>query len=149
MSLGVFLGLLILCCGYAALGGGAPERWSAGLQTVAFALGLPVHRALDAVGYRSAIAGTAAIDVALLVALSLLAWRSTRYWTVWIAGWQFAAVIAHFAKLLDPGMHNVGYAIQAQVWAYPMLLATAVGAWRHRARCRAGDIDPAWKPLPS
>ena len=149
MSLPIFLIWLILCCGYALLRGGAPERAGAGLLVLAFALGLPVHWAFDAAGYRSAIAGTAAIDVALLAALVILAQRSTRFWPLWVAGWQLAAIIAHLAKLLDPGMLAVGYAIQAQIWAYPMVLATAIGAWRHRARLAAGDADPPWKIAPA
>lgn len=149
MSLILFLVLLVCCCGYSLIRGGAPERIGAGLQVGAFALNLPVHFLLDASGYRSAIVGTAAIDVLLLVALIVLAWRSTRFWPLWVAGWQLAAIVAHLAKGLDPGMLPAGYAIQAQIWAYPMLLATAAGTFRHRRRVAAGDPDPAWKPMPA
>ncbi len=148
MSLPFFLCLMAMCCGYALWRGGAPERWAAALQITAFALGVPVHFALDAVGYRSAIVGTATIDVLLLIALTWLAWRSTRFWPLWIAGWQLAAIVAHFAKVLDPDMLAAGYAIQAQIWAYPMLLLTAIGAVRHRRRVCAGLSDPSWKAAP-
>lgn len=140
---------MVLCCGYAAARGGAPERAAAMLQVGAFALNLPVHFMLDGVGYRSAIIGTATIDLTLLAALIILAWRSTRFWPLWVAGWQLAAIVAHLAKLLDPAMIPAGYAIQAQIWAYPMLAATAAGAWRHRSRRAAGDADPPWKPMPA
>ncbi|WP_295560577.1 hypothetical protein [uncultured Sphingomonas sp.] len=147
MSLPVFLILLILTCGYAGVRGGGPERWAASLLVAAYALGLPVHLALRGAGYDTALLGGAAIDVVLLVALIWLAHRSTRYWPLWLAGWQFAAVVAHLAKMLDPTMQATGYAVQAQVWGYPMVIALAIGAWRHCRRRRAGDADPDWKSL--
>ena len=67
------------------------------------------------------------------------------------AGHPFAAtggrILAHLAKLLDPAMQATGYAIQLQIWAYPMLLATAAGAWRYQTRRSAGLIEPDWKTL--
>lgn len=146
MSIPLFLAWMALCCGYAGWRGGAPERIGAGLQVGAFALTVFVHRAFDAAGFRSANVATAAIDVLLLAALVTLAWRSTRYWPLWIAGWQLAAIVAHLAKTIDPAMLASGYAIQAQIWAYPMLAATAAGAWRHHLRLRDGRDDPSWKP---
>ena len=148
MSVSVFIALLALCCGYALWRGGAPERVAAALQIGAFVLTLAAHRLFEG-GFRSVDIGTAAIDLALLTALVVLAWRSTRFWPLWVGGWQLAAIIAHLAKMLDPNMMATGYAIQAQIWAYPMLLATAAGAWRHQVRRRAGDADPAWKPVPA
>lgn len=140
---------MALCLGYALVRGGAPERVGALMQVAAFVLTIALHRTLDAVGFRAPNLATAVVDVALLVALVCLAVRSTRFWPLWLAGWQLAANIAHLAKLLDPGMQATGYAVQAQIWAYPMILATAAGAWRYRARCRAGVVEPAWKPLPA
>ncbi len=145
MSFLLFLGWLILCCSYALVRGGAPERVAAGLMVAAFVAGIPTHLVLRAAGYRSADLATAAIDVALLGAIVVLAWRSTRYWPLWMAAWQLAAVVAHAAKLLDPSMQATGYAIQAQIWAYPMVAAAAIGTWRHRRRREAGYPDPAWK----
>jgi hypothetical protein len=149
VSILLFLILMALCCGYALARGGAPERYAAGLQIGAFVLTLLVHRLFEGQAFQVISLGTAAIDVVLLLALIVLAWRSTRFWPLWIAGWQLAAIVAHLAKLLDPAMLPAGYAIQAQIWAYPMLVATAAGAWRHRARRAAGDADPPWKPLPA
>ena len=147
MSIPLFLVLMTLCCGYALLRGGAPERVAAGLQIGAFAFTISVHRLFEGAAFLVTSVGTAAIDAMLLVALITLAWRSTRFWPLWIAGWQLAAIVAHLAKLVDPAMMPAGYAIQAQIWAYPMLLATTAGAWRHHSRVVAGDIDPPWKPM--
>ncbi|MBB4153120.1 hypothetical protein GGQ80_001008 [Sphingomonas jinjuensis] len=143
MSFPLFLVLLASCCGYALLRGGAPERWSAALQLAAFAAGMPLH--LAKADYRSIEFAGALIDGALFLALFVLAWRSTRFWPLYVAAWQLTTILVHLGKGLDPGMYPAGYAIQAQFWAYPMLLATAVGAWRHQRRLQTGVVDPAWK----
>ncbi len=149
MTLLPFIVLLLGCCGYALVRGGPPERVGAALQLGAFVIDDAVHRLIDGLGYSSMAVGSTIVDLALLIALTLLAWRSTRFWPLWIAGWQAAAIAAHMSKLVDPGMIPAGYAIQAQIWAYPMLIATAVGTWRHRRRVAAGDPDPAWKTMPA
>lgn len=146
MNLLLFVALLSSCCGYALWRGGAPERIGAGLQIAAFATGFPVRLLVDQQGYARLAAGMMAVDWMLFAALVVLAWRSTRFWPLWIAAWQAAALTGHLAKFIDPGMLPTGYAVQAQAWAYPMLLATAAGAWRHRRRVLAGRADPAWKP---
>lgn len=143
MSFPLFLLLLATCCGYAFVRGGAPERWSAGLQLAAFAAGMPLH--LVKADYASIEIAGALIDGGLFVAMFVLAWRSTRFWPLYVAAWQGATILVHLGRAIDPGMLPAGYAIQAQIWAYPMLLATAAGAWRHRQRRRAGLDDPPWK----
>ena len=149
MSISFFLTLMVICCGYAFLRGGAPERIAAGLQVAAYAATLAMRRLIDLTDFRAVGFGSAAVDGVLLVALFVVAWRSTRYWPLWITGWQSAAMVAHLAKLIDPTMRSSGYALQAQVWAYPMLIATAIAAWRHQARLAAGDPDPSWKVFPA
>jgi hypothetical protein len=144
-----FLLWLTLGCGYALTRGGPPERVAAGLMVAAFAAGIPVHMAFGAAGYRSAALSAVAIDVLLLGALIVLAWRSTRFWPLWMAACQLAAVLSHVVKLVDPAMQATGYAIQAQIWAYPMVPLAAIGAWRFQRRLRAGVIEPAWKPTPA
>lgn len=145
MTLFPFLVLLIGCCGYALWQGGSPERVGAGLQLGAFVIDDAIHRFIDGIGYTSMALGSFVVDMVLLASLMVLAWRSTRFWPLWLAGWQAAAIMGHLSKLVDPGMLPTGYAVQAQIWAYPMLLATAVGTLRHRRRVLAGDPDPAWK----
>lgn len=147
MSLYFFLGLLALCSAYALARGGAPERASALLQLGAFAADEAVHRLVDGSAYTALATGSFLVDLTLLLALLVLAARCTRHWPLWVAGWQLAAIVAHMAKLLDPDMLATGYAIQLQIWAYPMLLATMVGTWRYRTRRAAGLIEPDWKTL--
>lgn len=145
MSLFLFLAVLGLSCLYALARGGAPERIAGGLYLAAFAVDELVHRTIDGSSYTTVEMGSFLLDLVLLLALILLAWRSTRHWTQWVAGWQLAAVVAHLAKLIDPTMHATGYAFQAQVWSYPIVITTAIGAWRYRDRLAAGIIEADWK----
>ncbi len=147
MSLILFVLLLLATCAYALARGGAPERIAGALLIGAFGVDEVVHRLVDGSSYTTVETGSTIVDVALLAALIVLAHRSTRYWPLWLSGWQLAAVIAHMAKALDPTMQATGYAIQAQVWGYPMVIALAAGAWRHRRRRQSGDPDPAWKSM--
>ncbi|WP_394662278.1 hypothetical protein [uncultured Sphingomonas sp.] len=147
MSLFLFLTVLFATGAYALARGGPPERASALLQLSAFAADELVHRLVDGSAYRALALGSMLVDLVLLLALVGLASRSTRHWPLWVAGWQLAAIVAHLAKLLDPTMQATGYAIQLQIWAYPMLLATAAGTWRYRTRRAAGLIEPDWKTL--
>lgn len=147
MSLFLFLAVLFLCSAYALARGGPPERASALLQLGAFATDEAVHRLVDGRSYTALAAGSALVDLSLLLALIVLASRCTRHWPLWVAGFQLAAIVAHLAKLIDPDMQATGYAVQLQIWAYPMLLATAAGAWRYQTRRAAGVIEPDWKTL--
>lgn len=145
MNLHLFVFLLFICCGYAMLRGGPPEKAAGILQFAAYAIGLPVHLTARKLGYVTLEMSTFGIDLALLLALAVLAHKSTRFWPLWLAAWQFATVLAHLAKLMNPEILPAGYAIQAELWAYPMLCMTVAGTVRHRLRLAAGNPDPAWK----
>ena len=141
----LFLALLVICCSYALLRGGACERLTAGLYLLAYAVGFLLPR-LDTPGAATTVAaGFYSLDAALLVALTAVAVNASRFWPLYLAGFQGAAVIAHTAKLLDPSMMGFGCALQIRGWAYPMLIVLAVGTWRHRERLRRAGSDPSWK----
>lgn len=147
MSALLFLVLLVGCCGYAFWRGGAPERIAAGLQATAFAVGITVHRLTETGRYATVLPGTMIVDLVLLAALATLAHRSTRFWPLWLGGFQFAAVVAHVTKAIDPGMLPLGYAFQTALWGYVMLLGMAIGTLRHQRRLAAGDPDTPWKSM--
>ena len=138
----LFASMLLLCGAYAALWGGACERWAAGLQVAAFGLGLPWWRLLFVPAYL--VAPFFAIDILLLLALAALAMRARRFWPIWVAGFQAAAVLVHLAKAIAPAMVPQGYSILIQFWGYPMILLTTAGTCWHRRRCRRGTDRP-WR----
>jgi hypothetical protein len=47
-------------------------------------------------------------------------------------------------KLYDVHMIRVTYAVMMAIWSYPMVLALALGTWRHRCRLKADGHDRAW-----
>lgn len=148
----VYYALLLLCAIYVLARGGMPER--AGLAIIAAGsllssalIAAPAHR------YSSFQSGVLWIDVAVAIALVALALRANRFWTLWVAALQVAAIGAHLLALADPGIARIGYSAVMSLWAYPMLLLVAVGAYR-RERSSAPALDrgnspPRWAAVPS
>jgi hypothetical protein len=126
--------LLAVSCGYALAKGGVTER----LTSVALLLAA----ALTLVCYRASTRPWAVIDWSMLaidgilwVALLGIALRSDRYWPLWMAAFQSAAVICHFTRII-PHLFGMAYAVSLQIWCYFMLPLLAVGTARHRMRDR-------------
>ena len=135
--------LLLLCCGYALLRGGAPERIGACIFLVATALTYasvsgPASR------YSSVEVGILVVDVATLVGLLALALRAERYWPLWVAGFQLIGTAGHVVRVVDPSVIRWGYAFALAFWSYPMLLILVLGTWRHQQRLAQNGVDKSW-----
>lgn len=115
------------------------------LQAAAFTGGLALPRLQPLYSHTSVSWGFFAIDVALLVGLTIVAIAARRFWPIWVAGLQAATVFAHIAKALNPDMLPIGYSFQIRFWGYAMLLLTAIGTWRHVRRKRLAGHDVSWK----
>src|SRR5688572_24555676 len=105
----IFLAILVLCLGYAALRGGAPERIGAAIFTMAYILS--TIAASGPTRYEWVEVGVFAVDVAVLLALLALALRANRFWTLWVAALQIIGTAGHAVKLADPELMRSGYAI--------------------------------------
>jgi len=139
----LFDALLIGCCGYALARGGPPERIVGGSLLAAYAGTVASYSDLAERFYRLEI-NIFAVDVTLLLVLVAVALRADRGWPLLLAGLQLDSVGAHLLKLLDVAMIRVTYALMIAIWSYPMLIALAVGTWRHRRRLAAQGYDRAW-----
>lgn len=141
-----FAAAFLACLLFVFSAGGKPERFAITAQLIALLLSLTAisFRAIPAKGLPI---GLALVDFALALALGLLALRANRIWPIVLAGMQVATVFAHLAKLLSFPMPAAGYVIFVQLWAWPMLILTAVGTYRHRSRTRNFGEEPDWKPL--
>ena len=138
--------LLLVCCGYALLRGGAPERIGAAIYAVGTGLTV-LARGEAAIRYGSVEVGALIVDVAALIAFLVLALRARRLWPLWMTAFQAISSAGHIAKLADPEMIRWAYAFLLGIWSYPMLLLLAIGTYNHRQRLKRFGSDPAWSLL--
>ena len=139
----MFDALLVACCGYAFLRGGAPERIAGGSFIVAYLTTLASYSASTVRFYRVEQA-VLATDFILLLVLVGLALRADRGWPMVVAGLQLDTVGAHLVRGMDLQVIRVAYALMLAIWSYPMLLVLAVGTFRHQRRLKEQGYDLAW-----
>jgi hypothetical protein len=115
--------------------GGATERSVA----AAFIIAAAASMVISAFGthWRGPNWGVIVIDAAFLVALVVLACRSTRYWPIWAAASQLSGFLAHMPAIFLPSMPMKLYVATQPLWAFPLLLSLAIGSWRTARRRRS------------
>src|SRR4051812_49654193 len=139
----VYLVLLIACCVYASLRGGAPERIAAAIIAVGSVLTYAVMPTA-ATSYNDVRLDAFLIDLACLVGFLILALRAERYWPLWVTALQIIEIAGHGVKLADPDVIRRAFAFALAFWSYPMLLLIAIGTWRHQGRLARFGTDPSW-----
>jgi len=139
----VFYLLLLVCCGYALLRGGAPERIGAAIYAIGTALTVLTYRAW-AQRFGAVEVGIMALDLATTVALLVLALRARRWWPLWVTALQAVSTVGHLAKLADPQMIRWAYAFLLGIWSYPILAIIAFGTFNHQRRLKRFGSDPSW-----
>lgn len=144
----VFYAILALCCLFAWLRGGCPEKAGAAIFTIAALLSTaaasaPVER------FGSLEAGVFAVDCAMLLALVALALRAERFWPLWVTALHLIGTAAHAIKLADPSVIRLGYAIALAFWSYPMLALLVLGTWQHQKRLTRFGVDRSWSSFSS
>lgn len=78
------------------------------------------------------------VDVAVLLAFTAIALRSSRFWPLWVAGLQLTATSVHLLKLIEPDLMRFVFGAALAFWSYPILLLIAVGALR-------ADLIDRWR----
>ncbi|HEY0043539.1 MAG TPA: hypothetical protein VGB62_03210 [Allosphingosinicella sp.] len=139
----VFFAMLALCCGYAWFKGGAPERAGAAIFALAALLSTAMVSGRPA-RFGSVELGVFAVDVAMLLALLVLALRAERFWPLWVTALQVIGTAGHTVKLADPRVFPLAYAIVLALWSYPMLILLAFGTWNHQRRLTRSGADKSW-----
>ena len=139
----VFTALMLLCCAYAFIGGGAPERIGAAIFLIGSVL---TYVALETspIHYRGVEIGVFIIDFASFLAFVLLALRANRYWPLWVSALVGLGLVGHLAMLLHPRVIPWAYAVVLSIWSYPILLLIAAGTYAHRRRLIGNGADPSW-----
>lgn len=140
----IFAIFLLMSCAFAFWKGGAPERIAAATLFVGAQISLAVvhfhQRQFIHEEY-----GLLATDVLILVVLGTLAFRSTRWWPLFLAGFQLDGVLVHLIHFAAPHAIPIAYLDATALWSYPMVLMLFAGTWRHRGRLRRWGEDQPWK----
>lgn len=120
---------LILVLGYCWFAGAALDRIGVAAALAALVLTFLANSTL---GFAQSGPVVLVIDCALLAAITAIALRSPRYWPVWFAGFQLAAVMFGLASLLWPAEDAVIYQTLGGFFGIPALLAMALGLFLDR-----------------
>ena len=125
--------IVMFSCGGALWLGRDNERWTA----IALLASGALSAMLQTSQFFEPESGILIVDVVLLGYLVWLAMRSDRFWPLYAAGFQVVGTTIHLARFADPNVLHSAYAFAQVFWAYPVLLALAVGTWleaRYRTR---------------
>jgi len=136
--------ILLICCSYAYIRGGGPERAGASIFLVATILTAVVLPSVN-IRYRGVEIGLLLVDVAMLLAFLAVAVRAERFWPLWMTAMQGVEVMSHIAIKLSPDIVPWAYWNAVVLWSYPMMLVLVLGIHRHRRRVAELGADPSWK----
>lgn len=136
----VYVSLVVICCGYAAIRGGGDGRWAAAIMLSGIILSVAAAHVDHS--YSRTATWIFGIDLAVLAALFVLAVRSRRYWPVWMTAFHGVSVATHIATIIDPAFLPKAYQAMVSFWALPMLLVMLLGVMTdRRAGLIGGDRD--------
>lgn len=142
MLVATYLVLLVCCCAFAAIRGGAPERWGVAILLGAIAISAVMPRA-GGLRFGEIEVGFMVGDAAMLIAIAVLAMRAQRYWPMYMAAILIDTLITHLL-MLSPRLMPFSYSVMLAGWNMinPPILAAA--AWRHQRRIVRFGADPPW-----
>jgi hypothetical protein len=139
----VFTALMLACCGYAFIEGGAPERIGAAIFLIGSVLTY-VSLETSPIRFRGVEVGVFIIDFVSFVAFVLLAIRANRFWPIWVSALVGLGLVGHLAMLVHPHVIPWAYAVVLSMWSYPMLLVMTAGTYAHRRRLIRNGADRSW-----
>lgn len=142
MNVLIFLAILAVCCLYALVRGGPPERLGAA-ALIAAVVASHFVPASGPIRFQTIEYGTMAVDMTLLAVIVFIAVRAQRFWPMWMAAILLDTVLTHLL-MLSPKLIPWSYSVMNAAWGYPLPIIIAVGTWRHQMRKRSHGDDPAW-----
>lgn len=120
--------LLLLAITAAFWRGGLEERWAATIKVVS---AMTTWAVIDTEhAYRALDPPLVAIDVATLSAMLTIALRSRLFWPLWAAALQLLILVANFVPLLIGFWHPLAYAMNEQLWSWPLVALIGIMALR-------------------
>ena len=140
----LFWSLCLIACVYALLFGGWEGRCTtlvvllASLGTMAANWWTSIH---DRSGFwTSTNALVLLVDLATFLAMYAIVSRSDKWWTIWVAAFQFNSVVAHVATIINPDFSALIYQGYEGLWAIPLLLVMVLGIRRDRGWKNQHDL---------
>ena len=130
--------IMFVVVAYAYGRGKVDERLAASVCAIG-SIATVLIRSPGSAYYANVETGVLTIDFLALAAFVLLALRSSRFWPLWVAGFQLTSVLAHFLKAVSWDMIPEVYAVAERFWIYPIFLAIVVGTWRSKRRWLPDD----------
>jgi hypothetical protein len=118
---------------YACWRGGGAERLG-GIVTFLDWMLTPLAEKLT--GIRDVELGVLAIDALFLVVLLSIAFKSSRFWPLFAAGFYVLEVLMHMAMAVDAKVGARAYFVGMEIFSYLTLAALAVGVWFETPRGR-------------
>lgn len=123
----LYLFFLIICCVYAIYRGSHCEYIGAAMMIIGSLITAIVASVFETT-WTGLETGIFVVDVIFLLALIHLTIVSDRFWPMWATAFHLLAVAVHTAIMVAPEGTPWAFATGAAFWAYPMLLALAIGA---------------------
>lgn len=130
-SMYLFDAMLVASCATAFRWGGRDERIGALIAIAASGATAVLGPLFDMVHFAHSRYALLAIGLATLVAFDRLMIRSVKRWPIVATGFQLATVILNLTAILEPEIAGKILQIRGK-FAYPILLALAIGSLRHR-----------------
>ena len=132
------LAFVVLVCAFAFMKGDDTERFAAGAYVLGWFASLLLQR--DGELYEVQW-GVFAVDLAMLVVLGALVWKSKKAWPVWAAACGLLIVMSHIVLMVDIRPPMVAFITVVNLAGYGILVSLAVGtfwAWQER---RAAGLE--------
>lgn len=121
----IFLALVAVSCGAAAVLGGRDGRRVAFLYVLAI-IGTHYARLVEP-SWASPHLPVFLVDLTLLMGLVTVALSSQRYWTIWIAGLHVLTVASHASVFFIGSFDARAYFVMESVWSPVKLVILLVG----------------------
>lgn len=128
----IFLALVAISCGTAALLGSRDGRWIAFLYVLAI-VGTHYARTLER-SWAAPHVPVFVVDLALLIGLVAVALNSRRYWTIWMAGLHLLTVTSHVSVWYVGVFNPRAYFVMESLWAPIKLVVLLLGVLLDRRR---------------
>jgi hypothetical protein len=88
-------------------------------------------------------------DVGLLIVVTAISMRTTRYWPLVAAAFELLCVTVHIARTVDPGVHAWAYATAQVIFTQMFVVTIGVGVWntwREGRQPAMADDEPITEP---